>query len=413
MILPAAVRRLITPLRIQLAIGLVAKGFAAVASFVLNWLIARAFGPSGVGVFALAQTTATLAAVFALMGLEDVVVREVARALKLGQSGGARRLLVAGAQQAALISAMLGFGLFLLRDRFATAVAAEPELAPVLGIMSAAVPILTMIYVASSALRGSGNVLVSQIINGPIGTGLAALTLGVFIAVGAARDILLPVWLYVGFALLAAAIGWRAVAQVMRGWERSDGPRPPLLRMGIPLLLATLSMAFIDWFAMLVLAANGSARDAGLFRIAWQIVSVLNLLMVASDAILAPHISQYYAAGARDRITSILSRTTGAILLLASPLLAWCLISPHSLLSIMGPEFGEAALTLRSTRCWGRSTPPAWVRCWASSIGTRSPRCSSMPAARSTPRTCSSSMRGSGRAGWPPARVEVRRCPRG
>lgn len=348
MAFPASVRRLITPLRIQMAIGLAAKGFAAVASFVLNWLIARAFGPEGVGIFALAQTTATLAATLALMGLEYVVVREVARALKLGAPGEARRMVLAALKQGALISCVLGLAIFLLRERFAGDLLGEPRVAPALAIMAAAVPILTLIYIASSALRGCGRVTVSQIINGPIGTGLAALTLGLAMLAGAAHSSLLPVALYVGFALLAGVIGWAVLARAMRGWDRTDGgERPPLLRMGVPLLLATLSLTFVDWFAMLVLTANGSARDAGLFRIAWQIVSVLNLLMVASDAILAPHVSQNYAVGARDRIAVTLSRTTAAMFLLASPLLALCLLAPRWLLGIMGPEFGEAALALQ------------------------------------------------------------------
>lgn len=343
----AKVRHQITPLRIQMAIGLSTKGFAAVASFVLNWLIARAFGPDGVGIFALAQTTAMLAATLALMGLEYVVVREVARALKLGEPGQARGMVIAALKQAAVVSLGLGLTIFLLRDFFARDLLAEPAVAPALGIMAAAVPILTMIFIASSALRGCGRVTVSQLINGPIGTGMAALVLGLCILAGVAHSPLLPVALYVGFAALAAVIGWTVLARAMRAWPAADGERPPLLRMGVPLLLATLSLTFVDWFAMLVLTATGSASDAGLFRIAWQIVSVLNLLMVASDAILAPHISQNYATGDRERITVTLSRTTAAMLALAAPLLALCLLAPRWLLGIMGPEFTDAALTLQ------------------------------------------------------------------
>lgn len=347
MAFPASVRRLVTPLRIQMAIGLASKGFAAIASFLLNWLIARAFGPGGVGIFALAQTTATLAATLALMGLEYVVVREVARALKLGAPGEARRIVISALKQGALVSSVLGLAIFLLRDRFAAGMLGAPEVAPALAVMAAAVPILTLIFIASSALRGCGRVAVSQTINGPIGTGLAALTLGIAILTGLARGHLLPVALYVGFALLACIIGWTALARAMRGWDGPAGERPQLLRMGVPLLLATLSLTFVDWFAMLVLTAHGSATDAGLFRIAWQIVSVLNLLMVASDAILAPHVSQNYAVGAHERIAVTLSRATAAMFLLASPLLALCLLAPRWLLGIMGPEFGEAALALQ------------------------------------------------------------------
>jgi O-antigen/teichoic acid export membrane protein len=347
MTISARIRQLITPLRLQMAIGLGAKGFAAVASFALNWLIARSLGAGGLGIFALAQTTATIAATLALVGLEYVVVREVARALKLGAPGEARRTVIAAAKQGALISCVLGLAIFLLRDRFASDLLGEGRVAPALAIMAAAVPALTLIYIASSALRGCGRVVVSQLISGPIGTGLSALTLAVVILAGLSFNTILPVSIYVGFAFVAGGFGWIVLLRAMREWPRVAGERPRLLRMGVPMLLATLSLTFVDWFAMLVLTANSSARDAGLFRIAWQIVSVLNLLTVASDAILAPHISQNYAVGARDRITVILSRTTAAMFVLASPLLALCLLAPRWLLAIIGPEFVEAALALQ------------------------------------------------------------------
>lgn len=340
-------RQLITPLRIQMAIGFAAKGFTALVSFVLTWLIARRFGASGVGLYSVAQTTALFGSTLALIGLEYVTVRQVAQQLRLGLSGEARRTLFAALRQVAFTSVMLGAAMLLLRQPFALRVLDQPEAADFLGVMAFAIPIVAFTKIASAALRGSGHVLASQAIDGPIGTGLAALVFAGLIALGEVRDAVLPAILYCAFGALAAAVGWIVLLRVVRGWDAASGPAPRLLRTGVPILAIALSQLFVDWFALVVLAAEGDAAEAGLFRIAFQIVSVLNLLNVASEGILAPVIAQEYAAGDKARIAAVLARTSALLVALASPLLLVCFFAPEWILGLFGREFTGAAPALQ------------------------------------------------------------------
>lgn len=343
----AHIRQHVTPLRIQLAIGLVAKGATAVISFVLNWLIAREFGARGVGLFSVAQTTALFGSTLALAGLEYVTVRQVATLLRSGATGEAKRLLFAALRQAMTLAAVLAAALFLLREPVAHGVLDQAAASPFLGVMSSLIMTVAAMKIASAALRASGQVLVSQLIDGPLGTGLTAAVFALFIVVGRAEGALTAAILYCAFSALGAAVGWLVLMRTVRGWQPAAGPRPPLLGMGLPILAIAISQLFIDWFALVVLTAAGDPAQTGLFRIAFQIVAVMNLLVVASDGILAPIIAQAYAAAERARIAVTLARTSAVLVLAASPLLLMCFIAPEWVLGLFGPEFVEAALALR------------------------------------------------------------------
>lgn len=345
--LVATARRYVTPLRMQMAIGFAAKGLTAVASFALNWLIARQFGAEGVGLFSVAQTSAMIGSTLALMGLEYVTVRQIAKLLKTGLSGEARRTLFAAVRQTAIMAVVLAGALFLFRERFAREVLDQAAVAPFLGVMAFAIPVIAFTKIASAALRASGHVLASQSIDGPIGTGTAAIVFAILIGTQSTDTVLVAAVLYCAFGALAAAGGWLVLLRVVRGWSPSSGPAPTLLRMGVPILAVAISQMFIDWFALVVLTAQGDPAQAGLFRIAFQIVSVLNLLNVASEGILAPVIAQSYAIGDKARIAVALARTSGFLVLAASPLLIVCFAAPQWLLGLFGPEFTDAATALR------------------------------------------------------------------
>lgn len=337
----------LTPLRLQMAIGFAAKGFTAAASFVLSWLLAKHFGAAGVGAFGVALTTAVMGSTIALMGLEYVTVRQVAHQLRLDRSGEARRTLLSSLRQTVLMSAVLAGGLFVLAKPFATEVLGQREVAPFLAVMAIGIPIIALAKIASAALRASGHVLVSQSIDGPIGTTLTASVLAIAIYYGDDVGPLMAAILYVAFGLVATGVAWIVLLREMRKWDGATGAKPRLLGMGVPIFAVALSQMFIDWFALLVLTAQSDPGQAGMFRIAYQIVSVLNLLNVASEGILAPIIAQAYAAGERRRIAQVLARTSVLLVVIGSPVVLTSLLAPRWLLGLFGSEFEGAALALQ------------------------------------------------------------------
>jgi O-antigen/teichoic acid export membrane protein len=323
------------------------KGLAAVLSFTLNWLIARKFGPAGVGTFGVFLTTAVLTSTIALAGLDVVLVRTVAIERAAGRTGVARTAVVKIVGRAIAVSLTLALLLWLVRPLTAGVLINEPALASVLGVIAFAIPIITMSKLAAAGLRGVDRIAMSQSLDGPVGTGFAAIALGVVIFAGIPASPVLPTVLYCVFWGLAGAIGWLAFGQSIRKWDPAEPFDGALYRAGLPILCAALSLVFIDWFVTLLLSSTRSAAEAGLFRLAFQIVATVNLIIAASESILGPVIAASYDKGDKQRIASI-SRLAGlGILAASSPLLAAFFFAPHFVMSLFGPEFRAGAQVLQ------------------------------------------------------------------
>lgn len=323
------------------------RGAAAAFSFALNWLIAFQFGADGVGRFGVALTTAVISSTLALAGAEYVLVRLLSVELDAGRSGVARHALRAAVRQALPLALAIAAALFLARRLIAGPVLTEPGLAAFLGVMAAAIPVLALGKIASSALRASGRFTISQAIDGPIGTGLAAAALALAVLAGWARSPLLPPLLYAGFAALSAALGWLALRRVTAGWAPPQPMAEPLWRTGLPILGVTVSNLFVDWLATLMLSGESSPADAGVFRIAFQIVAMLNLLMVSFEAVLGPAIAVAHAAGDKARIAALSRKAVAGLLLLASPLLLVIFFAPEWVMGLFGNEFRRGAAELQ------------------------------------------------------------------
>lgn len=126
-----------------------------------------------------------------------------------------------------------------------------------LGIMLWAVIPLTLQRIASAALRASGNVMVSQVIDGPAGTSLAAAGLGLAIIAGLANSMLLPAGLYLAGVVLEAAVGWGSFARTLRGCPAGVPLAvAPLIVAGLPILLSNLSQLFTAWYTTVSLGAH-------------------------------------------------------------------------------------------------------------------------------------------------------------
>lgn len=329
----------IVGLRRQVLTAFALKGAAAVFSFALNWLIAHQFGAQGVGHFAIALTTAVFTSTFALAGLDFVLLRTVAVEHAAERTGVARTALFRIAKQTGLAALVLGGLLLLARDFIAGRFMAEPGVAPFLGIMAFLVPTWVAVRLASAALRGVGSITISQLIDGPIGTGLTAVVLGAAILGGMADSSLLPAALYCLFWAGAAAFGWLVLARTIRHCGPAGSFEDSLLRAGLPILCVGLSNLFVDWFATISLGAMRGPADAGLFRVAFQIVATLNLVVVAVEAILAPVIAASYSQGDNARIASVSRKAALAMFAVASPLFLVILIAPGWLMGIFGPAF--------------------------------------------------------------------------
>ncbi len=329
-----------------LAFGL--KLWGAIASFGLNWLIARHFGPAGSGEFGIALTTLAITSYCVLAGLDTIVVRTVAGDLAEHKTGAARGVVATVGRAIAIVGPLVAAILFFLREPLATRVLHQPGMASMLGIMVWAIVPLTLQRIVSAALRASGNVMQSQVIDGPAGTTLAAAGLALAIWAGLARTMTLPAGLYLVGVLAGSAMGWLWFRKTSRAWSAAVPLTiTPLIVAGLPILLSNLSQLFTEWYTTVSLGAHWPVEVVGQYRAAWQFVMLAGLVQIAMEVIIGPRIAAAARIGDTKAIALVARRMVGLVLVLAAPLFIVIFAAPQFLLGLFGPRFVGGSLALQ------------------------------------------------------------------
>ena len=329
-----------------IAFGL--KIWGAIASFGLNWLIARQFGAAGSGEFGIALSTLMITSYCVLAGLDTIVVRAVAGDLAEKKTAQAHGVVVAVARTVAIAGPVVAVLLFAVRVPLARDLLHQPNMAAMLGIMLWAVVPLTLQRIVSAALRASGRLLLSQSIDGPVGTTLAAVALGIGILAGAAHTMLLPAGLYLGGVTIACLVGWLGFRRVARGWPTAITPAIlPLAVAGLPILVSNLSQLFTEWYTTVSLGVHWPVAVVGQYRAAWQFVMLAGLVQLAMEVIIGPRIAAAARIGDTNVIARVAQRMVALVLVLSAPLFVVIFAAPEFLLGIFGPQFVGGALALQ------------------------------------------------------------------
>ncbi len=329
-----------------IAFGL--KSWGAVASFALNWLIARKFGPAGSGAFGIALSTLTIASYCVLAGLDTIVVRTVAGDLAEHKTAAAHGVVTAVRRMIVIAAPLAALALFVLREPFAARILHSPALAPVIGVMIWAIIPLTLQRIASASLRGANRMLVSQLIDGPVGTTFAAVAFAAAIVTGTAASVVLPAGLYVIGVSGGAIAGWWSFRAVSRGWPAATPAAiAPLVIAGLPILASNLSQLFTEWYTTVSLGSHWPLAIVGQYRAAWQFVMLAGLVQLTMEMMIGPRIAAAARVGDTAAIARTARRMVGLVLVLAAPLFIAIFIAPKFLLGIFGPRFVPGALALQ------------------------------------------------------------------
>ena len=337
--------RLVGNLHAELLLGLFLRGAGALSSFVLVWVIARAFGPATIGLFQIGLATANLVSVVAAQGLDRVIVRVASVALAEERPGDAASAFRQSFKRQMFVSVLLALALLIAAGPFAELALGEPQTAPFIRLLAPAMVSLTLIRLCASMLRSKGRILLSQSLDGVTYTTIAALLVGGAWLAGAADWPLLPPLAYlVGTSFILLVALWQTYSMI-GGW----GTGTARLQVKDGLYIAAfngLSRAN-EWIGLILLTSAAGAAISGIYRVAFQVTLLFQLVNVSFAVMVGPRIA---AAAARKDSAAVKHtvRTAGALgTLICLPLFVPITIWPEPILELFGPEFGIGADALR------------------------------------------------------------------
>ena len=328
---------------------LVGKAATAVASLVVNAMIARLLAVEEAGVYQLTYSIVMFSAIAAQLGLGRSVVRLVAEAMGKNRPGRAR-----GAVRWVLIfAAGGGIAVFLLLADgpgrwLALVVFDTPALAGVLVLVGLWTALLALQNVISETFRGFFDMRGAAVFGGVISGILTALAYA-------------ALWVFRGEAKLDAIVAIAAGAILvslsgaglaLRGKLATLGEpervRPrEVTSIAWPLLFSNLMSQGLLQADMWILGALGTEEQLAVYGFAARLVRVVAIPLMIVNMVVPPFVAEMYFAGDRERLVRVLRGTaTLAGIPAAIVLVAFIAFGDPILGNVFRDEYRQGATVL-------------------------------------------------------------------
>ena len=318
-------------------------------SFLNGLFLARWLGTTGYGAYAYAMAWLWFLAPAATVGLETLLVREMAADQVRSAWGEMRAFLLQAHRVALCVSVALAVGAAAVARLFASQ--ANPQVLVTLWMALLILPFMALTRVGQSALQGLHQVARGQFpafVVQPVM--FAALLLGshwlapaAVTAPGAMR-----------LSLISFATAWMVLLWILGRYfpeaARRAQPVPrqiPWFRSVLPLLLFT-GMNMVNGQAdILMLGMIKGAREAGIYQVANRLAGLISFFLLAAIPALGPEISSLYAARRMDRLQQVVTRAVRLILAASLPVgLTLILFGQWFLAHLYGSDFAQGRIAL-------------------------------------------------------------------
>lgn len=320
---------------------------ALVWSFIGIILLTSVLGTRGYGAYVYALAWATLLGVPAVLGLPQLVIRQVAGAHARGDHGLARGMIRRAYQWtfAASITVVavgaLG-GVFIGRE--------EPAVrrAYLLGLLL--IPTVALYKVNESVMRGFRRVVQGRIAETTIQpVVLIGLLLGVWVLarrhLGAAvamalTDVAATVALVISAVLVRRAIPEPVRCAVPRYDERA------WLRGAAPLLVQSVAAAANMQLSLILVGALTDVSRSGVFNTALRWATFVSFVQAVVNFPLAPAIARLHVSAEHARLQRLLRRASRGAAATALPVVVGLIVFREQALGVFGPEFTSGGTAL-------------------------------------------------------------------
>ncbi len=333
------------------AIGTFAlKVTATAVSLGTSIVLARMLGADGFGVYRYALAWTTLVTVVAVLGLDKLVVREVAASVAHGAWGRIHGLIRRATQwtlgASVLLAGLVGGAGWVIGGR--------GDVALTLLVALLLVPITALTRVRQAVMQGLRFAARGHLPEMLVGPGVfLALAVGVWRLAPSLASAPLAAALNVAAAAAAFIVGTILLIRVLPAEVRAHPPEyddRAWLRSVPPLVLVSGMFVINSQVDQIMLGILLQPADVGVYAVARRGADLIAFVLVAVNAALGPSFARLYAQGDRAGMQRTATVSARAILVASLPIAIGMIVFGRIFLSIFGPEFvrGYSALVVLS-----------------------------------------------------------------
>lgn len=266
--------------------------------------LALLFGPAQLGFYVLGMTLVQVANVLSQVGMDNGVVRYVARYRAEGDQRRVRGTVLLALGTGLLLSVAFSATLFFGADLLASAVFGKPFMEPMIRAFSVSLTPLTVMSVALWATQGFGTVKYQTWVRDvarPLSNLLLVFVfylLGVEV-LGAVAAYTLSMALGAAFALLYLR---RIFPNLTDSAVRPEYEGRALLSTSVPTMAANATQNINGWLALLVLGAFEAVSEVGVYSVAYRTAALSALVLFAFSGIFSPMVSSLHNQGRTEAL---------------------------------------------------------------------------------------------------------------
>lgn len=340
-------------LNVVFARTFIARAVAAIGSLVLMVVLGRLYGPVGVGVLALVQSILLGAVAFAKYGMDNGLMKYIGQEQSQDNIAMLLRWSISISLRVSLVIALV---VFLSRTALGTVFQNEYLSSVLIGV-AIAVPAFTLGYLLSGFFKGIQKPATACLLEG----GAIALVAAVLVPI---VNLIIPSsgmeTIGVAFALAAWLVlfygafkvyGWMTNKEGNISFKKVESEdqqlRNKFLSSSHEFFVMNLANLLQSVISVLIAGWMLSGEELGLFKSSQQTAMLISFVLIVINAILPPRFAKLNYAGQYDELEKLARKGARLGVLAASPLIMMCLVFPHSVLTLIGDDFTEAAPLLQ------------------------------------------------------------------
>lgn len=316
-------------------LSVAAKILAAMSGVLFTLVISRALGASEAGVFFLAYAFAFVLAAIARIGLDHTLVRFIGADHALGRWPNIVGLFNLSVRWVMLVSVPAAAVLVFLANPIARSVFGSPELAPVLRIIAAAIPLMALFNLYANGLFGRRRVTQATLTLGVVSP-LATIALVLVFRPDTAAYVALLFVVACVFGVLWGAAAW------LRELPRTAGASPHatvVLASCLPLLTVVIFNQVLFWIAQVLLGVYFGSAEVAIFNAAQRTALLTSFILMAVNIVVAPRFAAQYRSGDFIEIRKLAITAARISAFAAIPPLVIVMFASEEIMSLFGDGF--------------------------------------------------------------------------
>ncbi|MGF1481077.1 MAG: flippase [Cyanophyceae cyanobacterium] len=328
---------------------------ATVLAFLTSILLARLLGVVEFGMYSYAVAWVRFLSIPATLGLDNLLVREVAVCQTHSNWGLARGLLSWTNRLALLLSG--GIALSAIGLAAGLNLYTNPQMMWAFALAMLMLPIMTLRNLRLATMRGLHHIVIGLIpehILAPLL--IVILTGGAYLLLGEDLTAVWAVGMRLAAAVVTLIVGVRVLNRVLPVAAKQASPEyrgKDWIRSALPLAFLGSTYIINSQADILMLGAIKDTEAVGLYLPVTRGAQLINFVTIAANTVLAPTIASLYTTGNTEKLRRVIAKSTGTVFWVALLMAIGLFAFGHWYLLLFGVEFtrGHTALSIL---CFGQ-----------------------------------------------------------